>query len=145
VTEIAAAAKTHPRTKARAKADPGASAVRAALEARAARGEAIPGLGHPLYPAGDPRGAALIALARELGPRSARVRTAIAIAEAGEEIFGLGATLDLGLVALADAISAPEGTASALFAIGRVAGWIAHILEQRAQGRMVRPRARYVG
>ncbi|HTJ82110.1 MAG TPA: citrate synthase family protein [Polyangiaceae bacterium] len=145
VTEIAAAAKTHPRTKARAKANPGASAVRAALEARAARGEAIPGLGHPLYPAGDPRGAALIALARELGPRSARVRTAIAIAEAGEEIFGLGATLDLGLVALADAISAPEGTASALFAIGRVAGWIAHILEQRAQGRMVRPRARYVG
>jgi len=122
-----------------------ASHAARALEERAARGEAIPGLGHTLYPAGDPRGAALLALARELAPRSPRVRVSLAIADAGRNLFGLGGTLDIGLVAVADALGAPPGTASALFATGRTAGWIAHVLEQREQGRMVRPRARYVG
>ena len=54
-------------------------------------------------------------------------------------------TLDLGLVAVASALRAPRGTAGAFFAIGRSAGWVAHALEQREAGHLLRPRARYVG
>ena len=54
-------------------------------------------------------------------------------------------TVDLGLVALSAAWELPLGAASGLFALGRTAGWIAHALEQRAQGGLLRPRARYVG
>jgi citrate synthase len=53
--------------------------------------------------------------------------------------------VDFGLVALASALELPAGAAAALFAVGRAAGWVAHVLEQREQGHMLRPRARYVG
>ena len=48
-------------------------------------------------------------------------------------------------VALASALELPPGSAIGLFALGRSAGWIAHAMEQRAAGYMLRPRARYVG
>ncbi len=51
--------------------------------------------------------------------------------------------LDLGLVAVCSALRLPAGAAAALFAVGRSAGWIAHALEQRRQGYLLRPRARY--
>lgn len=53
--------------------------------------------------------------------------------------------LDAGLVALADALRATRGTPAAIFAVGRAAGWVAHVLEQRRSGETLRPRARYVG
>jgi citrate synthase len=39
----------------------------------------------------------------------------------------------------------PAGSAALLFALGRSAGWVAHVLEQRTKGAVLRPRARYVG
>jgi citrate synthase len=54
-------------------------------------------------------------------------------------------TVDTALVALALALGARPGTASALFALGRCAGWVAHVLEQRESAGLLRPRARYVG
>ncbi len=115
------------------------------VRARARRGEAIPGFGHRLYTAGDPRAAHLIALARALAPRSARVKILLALVEAMADAGHPAPSADVGLVAIADALGMPSGSASALFAVGRAAGWIAHALEQRAQGFMLRPRARYVG
>lgn len=52
-------------------------------------------------------------------------------------------TLDYGLVALCRALGWPPGSASWVFAAGRSAGWIAHALEQRASGVLLRPRAAY--
>jgi citrate synthase len=67
------------------------------------------------------------------------------LGEAAVEM-GLGApNSDMGLALLARALGAPEEGAVTLFAVGRMAGWIAHVLEQRAQGFLLRPRARYVG
>ncbi len=56
--------------------------------------------------------------------------------------FG-GPSIDVGLVAVARALALPSGSATALFALGRTAGWVAHSLEQYEAGFLVRPRARY--
>lgn len=108
------------------------------------RGLLVPGFGHPLYPAGDPRAALLLDMARDLAPRSLRVRALLALCEAVRERWGEAPTLDMGLVALSRALGLPDGAASVIFAIGRFAGWVAHILEQRQAGFLLRPRARYV-
>ena len=51
----------------------------------------------------------------------------------------------MGMVALAAALELPERSAGALWALGRSAGWIAHVMEQRLAGYVLRPRAKYVG
>ena len=48
-------------------------------------------------------------------------------------------------LALVHALGAPPVGASLLFCVGRSAGWVAHVQEQRASGELLRPRARYVG
>jgi citrate synthase len=98
-----------------------------------------PGFGHMLYPHGDPRGAPLIELAR--GSTARRARTLLAIADATDE----HPTVDVGLAATVAALGLAPHAASALFAVARSAGWLAHVLEQRAAGFMLRPRARYTG
>jgi citrate synthase len=111
--------------------------------ARQRRGEAIDGFRHPLYPDGDPRGAMLIGLARELAPDSPSVRTLLALADAMAAVGAGHPNIDAGLVALALALELPPGSAVGLFAIARSAGWVAHMIEQYEAGYLVRPRARY--
>lgn len=108
------------------------------IAGRVARGESVPGFGHPLYPAGDPRGTALLTLAAPDDLIAGLVR-------AVADLTGQLPTLDVGLVALGRHLGLPIGAAGALFAIGRTAGWLAHALEQAAQNRLIQPRARYVG
>ncbi|HEY8944192.1 MAG TPA: citrate synthase [Polyangiaceae bacterium] len=122
----------------------GARSGQEVVRGRLRRGELICGFGHPLYPEGDPRGRLLLALAGQLAPRRAGVAIALELARVMRRTTGEGPTLDFGLVALANALGAPAGSALALFALGRLAGWIAHVLEQRESGALLRPRARYV-
>ncbi len=112
---------------------------------RFARGDAVPGFGHPLYPAGDPRGTALLELAASAGAGQRALRTMMSIAAEMTAAGHPAPTLDFGLVALAEALELPRGAATALFAVGRSAGWVAHVLEQRRSGFLLRPTARYVG
>ncbi|MBX7100896.1 MAG: citrate synthase [Myxococcaceae bacterium] len=118
--------------------------IDAVVAARQRRGEAVIGFGHPLYPGGDPRGAELLALARRLSSRP-RAKAVFTLVRAVERLGGPPPALDVGLVAVTAALGLPPGAAAGLFALGRSAGWLAHALEQRAQGFMLRPRARYVG
>ena len=109
------------------------------------RGEALPGFGHRLYPAGDPRARYLLALAEEIKP-SAPIRPVVttllaAAAQAGQE----PPNLDFGLAVLAEALALPPYAPFALFALGRTAGWVGHLIEQYATGELIRPRAHYQG
>lgn len=118
------------------------------VELRARRGDSVPGFGHPLYPHGDPRARLLLERAEALSKASAAARTRFAPARALAKIMngqGLPATVDFGLVALTRTLGCPPGFAALLFALGRSAGWVAHVLEQRSSEAVLRPRARYVG
>ncbi len=113
------------------------------------KGQAIPGFGHSLYPLGDPRARQLLdrarSVARERGGQAGKhmeiMNSLITAAQKQDSIFP---NLDLGLVAIALTLGLSDVGASSLFAVGRMAGWGAHIIEQRQQG-FLRPRARYVG
>ena len=105
----------------------------------------IPGVGHPLYPDGDPRGRLLIELILNAAPASAASAWARALNQAGSEVVGGFPTVDVGLVLLRGALHLPRGSAFLLFAIGRSAGWIAHAMEQYASPQIIRPRAQYSG
>jgi citrate synthase len=117
---------------------------RSVLAARMQRGESLPGFGHPLYPDGDPRFHLLTLVAEGLG--SERMPAWLDELKGAAAEMGLGSpNCDMGLALLGHALRAPPDSAVTLFAIGRIAGWLAHVREQRAQGFLLRPRARYVG
>lgn len=111
---------------------------------RLARGDSIPGFGEAFYPDGDPRGARLLDVAARIGANVRRVRVLMALVDAMALASRERPSVDLALVALSAALGLPRGSALAIFAAGRIAGFIAHALEQRAAGFVLRPRARYV-
>lgn len=119
--------------------------VQAAIAGYLRRGELIPGFGHPLYPAGDPRGRLLLDQTAAAYPNSPALALTQAVAAAVFELMGEYPTIDFGLVALAQALNLPQGSAITLFALGRTIGWIGHAIEQYQLDRMIRPRAQYVG
>jgi citrate synthase len=118
--------------------------ARATLLGRLQRGEQMPGFDHHIYRAGDPRGALLLQLVEAAYPAAPTVILIRALAAAAGELLGDHPTIEFGLVALARVLDLPAGAAPALFSLGRVAGWIAHAIEQYGGG-PIRPRARYVG
>jgi citrate synthase len=119
--------------------------AQATLAGRLRRGESLPGFGHPLYPQGDPRGTTLMALVHAAAPDAPDMDLAAAIAEAAADLIDERPNVDFGLITLSHALALPPGAAMALFAIGRTVGWIGHAIEQAAQDRLIRPRARYIG
>lgn len=110
----------------------------ATVEGRLARAGPTPGFGHPLYPDGDPRAAALLA-AFEAPPEYAALRQAV------ETMTGEAANVDFAVTALSARFGLPPDAPFALFAVARTAGWLAHAVEQVQTGTLIRPRARYVG
>ncbi len=65
--------------------------------------------------------------------------------DAAIKATGTWPNIDFALVLLEKQMKLPRGAAFAIFATGRVAGWIAHILEQWSDGTLIRPRADYIG
>ncbi len=117
----------------------------AAVRDRMRRGERIPGFGHALYPDGDPRVPPLLDGALALAPRAPRVRTIAALVSAMNDAGRPAANVDVALACVCAALDLPLGQGPAIFAIGRSAGWVAHVLEQYDAGFVLRPRARWAG
>jgi citrate synthase len=105
-------------------------------------GPAVPGFGHPLYPDGDPRAAALLALLDD-GRSLAVVEE---VADAATRRSGIAPNVDFAIAALALLNGMPPDAGEAIFAIARTAGWIAHALEEYADRPLrFRPTGRYAG
>ncbi|HZY50806.1 MAG TPA: citrate/2-methylcitrate synthase [Devosia sp.] len=101
-------------------------------------GRIVPGFGHPAYPDGDIRCAALLAQI-DLPPAFRNLR------EAGLAVLDDAPNIDFALAALAAAHGLPPEAPVTIFALARTAGWLAHMLEQAESGTLIRPRARYIG
>jgi citrate synthase len=115
-----------------------------------ARGERIMGFGHRVYRAEDPRARVLRRTARELG--SPRVEVAEALEKAAIEALReahperpLETNVEFWAAVVLELARIPPDMYPAMFGCARVAGWSAHILEQRRTGRLIRPSARYIG
>jgi len=109
-------------------------------------GERLPGLGQPLYPAGDPRAVRLLELVRAAAPPSSRrLREIDAYIEATRERGLPPPNVDLALAALAHVFALCRGASELIFALARIAGWIAHALEEYEHPSALRPRAVYTG
>jgi len=115
----------------------------AVMAGRLARGDRLPGFGHPLYPEGDPRAAAILAALAQTSPETQALRETAA--EAGFRLTGRRANVDFALAAATIGLGLPRAAGLGLFIIGRTAGWIAHAIEQYESGILIRPRARYLG
>ena len=120
--------------------------VRDALENK----KRIMGFGHRVYRAEDPRSRILKRTAKELGAPQFEVaeeleRVALAALQEKSPDRVLATNVEYYSAIVLDVAEIPPPLAPAMFACSRVAGWSAHILEQKRTGRLFRPSARYVG
>lgn len=122
----------------------GVSDLDAALASMAQDGR-YSGFGHPLYPDGDIRATALLAMLREIMPASPELAIAERVAAAAERLADARPNVDFATVTVERVLRLPRDSALAMFLLGRTVGWIAHALEQAANGTLIRPRARYTG
>lgn len=122
-----------------------AASPRDFIETRLQRGDDLPGFGHALYPHGDPRAAELLTRLRAQHADAPAMRALDAIITATEDVSGQHPNIDFMLAAICHANALPATPALVMFAAGRLAGWLAHALEQQAEGKLIRPRARYRG
>jgi citrate synthase len=114
------------------------------------RGERIMGFGHRVYRAEDPRARALRRIAQQLGSPRLQVaaeleRAALAALAERKPDRVLATNVEFWSAVILDHARVPQELFTPLFACARMAGWSAHILEQRRTGRLVRPAALYVG
>lgn len=119
--------------------------TRTALDERARRGGPVPGFGQPLYPDGDIRAAVMLELLRATAPPRERMALVEALLEAARAAGLPPPNADFALAALAHIAGMIPGAGETIFAIARVAGWIAHALEEYGRAAPLRPRAAYTG
>lgn len=125
------------------------------IAAELAAGRRIMGMGHRVYRVRDPRAAVLEKAVERLqasGLRSSRLALAraveaVAVASLNEHRPDrrLAANVEFYTAVILDAVGLPQALFTATFAVARVAGWLAHVDEQMALGRLIRPASRYVG
>lgn len=114
------------------------------------RGERIMGFGHRVYRAEDPRARVLRRTAREIGSRRFEVaeeleRAALEELQARRPDRVLATNVEYWSAVVLDTAEVPPELFTPMFTCARVAGWSAHILEQKREGRLIRPTAKYVG
>ncbi len=118
--------------------------------ARLDAGERLMGFGHAVYRTDDPRSRLLHQVARDLAaPRlelAEQVESAVLAAlAAAKPDHRLATNVEFYAGVVLDAVGMPAELFTSTFAVSRALGWAAHALEQRAEARIIRPAARYVG
>ncbi len=120
-----------------------------------AAGRRIMGMGHRVYRVRDPRAAVLERAVEKLeraGITTGRLPLARAVERAAVGVLAtkypersLAANVEFYTAVILDVLGVPREAFTPTFAVSRVVGWIAHVREQRATGRLIRPSSRYVG
>jgi len=108
----------------------------------------VPGFGHRVYRVDDARARVLRGMAKSMAAATGRAR----LFEVAERVYDamkarttLPVNVDFFSAVVYDALGIPPDFCTSIFAVGRIAGWCAHALEQYADNRLIRPRAQYVG
>jgi citrate synthase len=114
------------------------------------RGDRLMGFGHRVYRAEDPRARVLRRTAREIGAPRLDVaeeleKAALAELKARKPDRVLATNVEFWSAVVLDFAGVPPELFTPMFSCARVAGWSAHILEQKREGRLIRPTAKYVG
>jgi citrate synthase len=114
------------------------------------RGDRLMGFGHRVYRAEDPRARVLRRTAREIGAPRLEVaeqleEAALAELQARRPDRVLATNVEFWSAVVLDYAQVPPDLFTPMFTCARVAGWSAHILEQKREGRLIRPTAAYVG
>jgi citrate synthase len=118
------------------------------IRGKLARKEKIPGFGHRVYKTEDPRATHLRQMSRELGKRSGNTawfdisQRIEALVKAEKK---LNPNVDFYSATVYYTLGIPIDLYTPIFAVSRISGWTAHILEQYANNRLIRPRADYIG
>ena len=118
------------------------------VRAKLARKEKIPGFGHRVYHTEDPRATHLRQMSRDLGQRAGQPiwydmsQRIEAVVKSEKK---LNANVDFYSASTYHALRIPIELFTPIFAVSRVSGWTAHVLEQYANNRLIRPRAEYIG
>jgi citrate synthase len=122
------------------------------LDMQLTSGGRLVGFGNRAFPNGDPRATILAQALRRLGANTPRSRFAPLFEARALEALkrhrpgrNLQPNLELNAALLLDACGFPREAFTPVFAVARVAGWLAHAMEQQKSGRMIRPTSRYVG
>ncbi len=108
----------------------------------------VPGFGHRVYHAEDPRATHLRVLSEELGRRTghqALFETSREIERTVKEQKGLNANVDFYSASTYYSLGIPVDMFTPVFAVSRMSGWTAHVMEQYRNNRLIRPRADYKG
>lgn len=113
------------------------------LDLARSQGRRLAGFYYRIFPEGDPRARVLINLVKDAIPLSTQARNTLALIERVEKECDVQVGLAPALVVMTTALGLPRHAGAALWTLGRVAGQVAHIIEQRNQGFLMRPRAKY--
>jgi len=118
------------------------------VRAKLARKEKIPGFGHRVYHTEDPRATHLRQMSRDLGQRAGQpiwYEMSQRIEALVKSEKKLNANVDFYSASTYHALGIDIELFTPIFAVSRVSGWTAHVLEQYANNRLIRPRAEYIG